>query len=53
MIMDACTPSNIRYPQDTALLNEAQENAEKLLDALHDPADGKMDTVGIHLFRCL
>ena len=42
MIVDAtCTPSNIRYPQDVSLLNEARENAEKLLDVLHDPADGK------------
>ena len=41
MIVDAtCAPSNIRYPQDVSLLNEARENAEKLLDALHDPADG-------------
>ena len=42
MIVDAtCAPSNIRYPQDVSLLNEARENAEKLLDALHDSADGK------------
>ena len=36
-----CAPSNIRYPQDVSLLNESRENAEKLLDILHDPADGK------------
>lgn len=42
MIVDAtCAPSNIRYPQDVSLLNEARENAEKLLDVLHSPADGK------------
>ena len=42
MIVDAtCAPSNIRYPQDISLLNEARENAETLLDVLHDPADGK------------
>jgi len=42
MIVDAtCAPSNIRYPQDMSLLNEARENAEKLLDVLHAPADGK------------
>lgn len=42
MIVDAtCAPSNIRYPQDISLLNEARENAEKLLDVLHDPTDGK------------
>ena len=42
MIVDAtCAPSNIRYPQDVSLFNEARENAETLLDVLHDPADGK------------
>ena len=42
MILDAtCAPSNIRYPQDVSQLNEARENAETLLDVLHDPADGK------------
>ena len=42
MIVDAtCAPSNIRYPQDVSLLNEARENAETFLDVLHDPADGK------------
>ena len=36
MIVDAtCAPSNIRYPQDASLLNEARENTEKLLDVLH------------------
>lgn len=42
LIVDAtCAPSNIRYPQDVSLLNEARENAEKLIDALHDPVEGK------------
>ena len=42
MIVDAtCAPSNIRYPQDVSLLNEARENAEKLLDVLHTTTDGK------------
>lgn len=42
MIVDAtCAPSNIRYPQDVSLLNEAREKAEKLLDNLHSPSDGK------------
>ena len=36
-----CAPSNIRYPQDVSLLNKARESAEKLLDVLHDPAEGK------------
>ena len=35
------TELNIRYPQDVSLLNEARENAETLLDVLHDPAGGK------------
>ena len=42
MIADAtCAPSNIRYPQDASLLNEARENTEDLLDELHKPADGR------------
>lgn len=42
MIVDAtCAPSHIRYPQDASLLNKARENTEKILDALHDPADGR------------
>lgn len=42
MNVDAtCAPSHIRYPQDVSLLNESRENAEKILDSLHDPADGK------------
>jgi len=42
LIVDAtCAPSNIRYPQDASLLNEARENTEKRLDEQHDPADGR------------
>ena len=41
MVDATCAPSNIRYPQDVSLLNEARENAEKLIDVLHDPAEGK------------
>jgi len=41
MIVDAtCAPSNIRYPQDTSLLNEARESAEKIIDALYTPGEG-------------
>jgi hypothetical protein len=41
MIIDAtCAPSNIRYPQDTSLLNEARESAEKIIDALYTPGEG-------------
>jgi len=42
MIIDAtCAPSNIKFPQDTELLNEARETTEKLIDKLHNPKDGK------------
>jgi len=38
LIVDAtCAPQNIRYPQDTSLLNEARENLEKMVDELHEP----------------
>ena len=41
MIIDAtCAPSNIKYPQDTALLNEARESAEKIIDELFISGDG-------------
>ena len=41
LIVDAtCAPQNIRYPQDTSLLNEARENLEGMVDKLHNPADG-------------
>ena len=42
MIADAtCAPSNIRFPQDESLLNEAREWTEKIIDTLHDPKTGK------------
>lgn len=45
MIVDAtCAPSQIKYPQDTALLNEARENTEVLIDALHTPGAKKPRT---------
>jgi hypothetical protein len=41
LIVDStCAAQNIRYPQDTSLLNEARENLEEMIDELHDPADG-------------
>ena len=41
MIVDAtCAPSQIKFPQDTELLNEAREFTEKIIDELHNPADG-------------
>lgn len=45
MIIDAtCAPSNIKYPQDMTLLNEARECAEKIIDALHTPGEAKPRT---------
>ena len=42
MIVDAtCAPSQIKYPQDTELLNEAREKLEKMVDEMHDPHEGK------------
>ena len=37
IIDSTCAPQNIRYPQDTSLLNEARENLEKMTDDLHSP----------------
>lgn len=35
-ILDAtCSPSNIRYPQDYSLLNEAREKLEEMIDYFH------------------
>lgn len=35
-ILDAtCSPSNIRYPQDFSLLNEAREKLEDMIDCFH------------------
>ena len=42
MILDAtCSPSNIRFPQDFSLLNEAREKLDGMIDALHVPASGR------------
>ncbi len=36
MIADAtCCPSDIRYPNDMSLLNEARENTERIIDFLY------------------
>lgn len=35
-ILDAtCSPSNIKYPQDFVLLNDAREKLEEMIDAFH------------------
>ena len=37
MILDAtCAPSNIRYPQDFSLLNEAREKLEQIIRRFHE-----------------
>ena len=42
MILDAtCSPSNIRFPQDFSLLNEAREKLDAMIDLMHDPHSGK------------
>ena len=42
LILDAtCAPSQIRYPQDVSLLNEARENAEKIIDDIYAESDEK------------
>lgn len=42
LIVDAtCAPSNIEYPQDTALLNDGREKLERIIDELYDPEDGE------------
>ena len=42
MILDAtCSPSNIRFPQDFSLLNEAREKTDAMIDFLHKRFNGK------------
>jgi len=41
MILDAtCAPSDIRYPTDLHLTNEAREKTEEIIDVLHAPDIG-------------
>ena len=42
LIVDAtCAPSNIRFPQDVSLLDEARENAEQIIDTLQEQSKEK------------
>lgn len=42
LLLDAtCTPSDIAYPTDVGLLNQAREKLEKMIDMLHAPFIGK------------
>ena len=41
IILDAtCAPSDIRYPTDISLLNQAREKLEDIIDTLHNPLCG-------------
>lgn len=43
MLIDAtCAPSDIRYPTDVGLLNEAREKLEDIIDVLHQPDIGRL-----------
>lgn len=42
LLLDAtCAPADIAYPTDIALLNEAREKLETIIDTLHEPHVGK------------
>lgn len=42
LIVDAtCAPSNIRFPQDVSLLDEARKNAEQIIDTLQEQSSEK------------
>ena len=42
LIVDAtCTPSDVAYPTDLNLLNEAREKTEEIIDTLHKPFSNK------------
>lgn len=42
LLLDAtCAPSDITYPTDIGLLNEAREKLEGIIDTLHSPLVGK------------
>ncbi|MFC0214415.1 IS5 family transposase [Paenibacillus chartarius] len=42
LLLDAtCAPADIAYPTDIALLNEAREKLETIIDTLHEPLVGQ------------
>ena len=46
LILDAtCAPSNIRFPQDFSLLNEAREKLDKIIRRFHQEHDLKLPRV--------
>lgn len=43
LMLDAtCAPSDIKYPTDMSLLNEAREKLEDIIDTLHQPLVGRV-----------
>lgn len=45
MVDATCVPSDIRYPTDLSLLNEAREKLEGIIDTLHKPHRGERKKV--------
>lgn len=46
MIVDAtCAPSQISYPQDVSLLNDARECTEKIIDELHEKGEKSREPI--------
>ena len=44
MILDAtCVPSDISYPTDLGLLNQARKHTEKIIDLLYEQVKNKLD----------
>ncbi len=44
LLLDAtCTPSDITYPTDLGLLNQARKKTEKYIDILYKPLKGKLE----------
>jgi hypothetical protein len=42
LLLDAsCAPTDITFPTDLKIFNEAREKSEKIIDVLHKPAKGK------------
>ncbi len=42
IINATCAPTDIRYPTDLSLLNEAREKTEAIIDRLYEPRGGEM-----------
>lgn len=44
MVDATCAPSQITYPQDVSLLNQAREYSEKIIDEIHVKGEEKLHT---------